>query len=178
LPTIEVDGVLELSKKGHGFLRSSKRDLLPQTTDPFVPINLIQRYNLREGLLLTCQAYPGPHGQAPRIIRLDAIDGIPAADFKPRAFESLTPVDPTETIRLETGAEPLTMRVMDLLTPIGKGQRGLIVAPPRTGKTILLQHIAKAISENHPDYPEFSGYGWHSEGRVTCQLWNGSVGKS
>ncbi len=151
LPTIEVDGVLELSKKGHGFLRSAKRDLLPQTTDPFVPINLIQRYNLREGLLLTCQAHPGPHGQAPRIIRLDAIDGTPAADFKPRAFESLTPVDPTETIRLETGAEPLTMRVMDLLTPIGKGQRGLIVAPPRTGKTILLQHIAKAISENHPE---------------------------
>src|SRR5207253_10008470 len=68
-----------------------------------------------------------------------------------REFDDLTAIDPHEHVRLETGAEPLTTRVMDLLTPIGKGQRGLIVAPPRTGKTVLLQHIAHAVSTNHPE---------------------------
>lgn len=150
-PGAEADGILELSNKGHGFLRSPKRDFLPQPTDPFIPIGMIQRLGLREGLHLACQAAPGTRGQGPRVLRVDSIEGVPAADFRAREFDLLTAVDPTQPIRLETGAEPLTTRVMDLLTPIGKGQRGLIVAPPRTGKTILLQHIAKAISENHPE---------------------------
>src|SRR5208282_3879772 len=71
--------------------------------------------------------------------------------YKKRKFDDLTPVDPHEQVVLETGPEPLTTRVMDLLTPIGKGQRGLIVAPPRTGKTILLTHIAQAVAKNHPE---------------------------
>src|SRR5437763_1091549 len=87
----------------------------------------------------------------PRLTRLDTIEGKPPEQFVPRNFDQLTPIDPQETIRLETGKEPLTTRVMDLLTPIGKGQRGLIVSPPRTGKTILLQHIAQAVAKNHPE---------------------------
>lgn len=148
---MEAEGILEMSGKGHGFLRSSKRDFLPQPSDPFIPAGLIQRLNLREGLRLSCVAAPGNRGQGPRVLRVESVEGVPAADFRNRDFDTLTAVDPTEPIKLETGTEPLTTRVMDLLTPIGKGQRGLIVAPPRTGKTILLQHIAKAISENHPE---------------------------
>ncbi|MFN6052611.1 MAG: transcription termination factor Rho, partial [Planctomycetia bacterium] len=79
------------------------------------------------------------------------IEGKPAAEFQQRNFDELTAIDPHEQIRLETGKEPVTTRVMDLLAPIGKGQRGLIVAPPRTGKTVLLQHIAQAVSTNHPE---------------------------
>src|SRR5262249_10106277 len=75
----------------------------------------------------------------------------PPEQSRRRNFDDLTPIDPHEVIRLETGKEPLTTRVMDLLVPIGKGQRGLIVAPPRTGKTILLQHIAQAVAQNHPE---------------------------
>jgi transcription termination factor Rho len=79
------------------------------------------------------------------------IEGLAPEKYRPRDFDDLTPIDPHEHIVLETGPEPLTTRVMDLLTPIGKGQRGLIVAPPRTGKTILLQHIAQAVVRNHPE---------------------------
>ena len=150
-PAMEAEGVLELSNKGHGFLRSAKRDFLPQPGDPFIPVGTIQRLGLREGLQLSCQIVPGNRGQGPRVLRIESIEGRPPAEYKHRDFDLLTAVDPTQQIRLETGAEPLTTRVMDLLTPIGKGQRGLIVAPPRTGKTILLQHIAKAVSENHPE---------------------------
>ena len=84
-------------------------------------------------------------------MQVDTIGGQPVEGLKRRVFEELTAIDPSSCIRLETGAEPLTTRVMDLLTPIGKGQRGLIVAPPRTGKTILLQHIAQAVAKNHPE---------------------------
>src|SRR5262249_37260377 len=82
---------------------------------------------------------------------VDHIEGQAPDAFRRRNFDDLTPIDPHEHIRLETGTQPLTTRVMDLLTPIGKGQRGLIVAPPRTGKTILLQHIAQAVAQNHPE---------------------------
>jgi transcription termination factor Rho len=94
---------------------------------------------------------PSRKGSGPRIARIEQIEGAAPEDYRPRNFDDLTPIDPHERIVLETGAEPLTTRVMDLLTPIGKGQRGLIVAPPRTGKTILLQHIAQAVIRNHPE---------------------------
>jgi transcription termination factor Rho len=82
---------------------------------------------------------------------IESIEGLPAKEFKTREWDDLTAVDPTRWLRLETGAEPLTTRVIDLFTPIGLGQRGLIVAPPRSGKTVLLSHIATAISTNHPN---------------------------
>jgi transcription termination factor Rho len=154
-----TQGVLELHPKGFGFLRNAARNYVAQQADPYVPAPLIQRLGLREGLLLT-----GPlenlrgNGSArkgaatgPRLARIEQIEGKPPEQFRRRNFDDLTPIDPHQFIKLETGASPLTTRVMDLLTPIGKGQRGLIVAPPRTGKTVLLQHIAQAVAQNHPE---------------------------
>src|SRR5258708_13802767 len=100
---------------------------------------------------LTGPVEPGRGSAGPRLVRVDAIEGMDPQKYPRRKFDELTPIDPTEHIRLETGTEPLTTRVMDLLTPIGKGQRGLIVAPPRTGKTVLLEHIATAVAKNHPE---------------------------
>src|SRR5262249_17934469 len=91
-------------------------------------------------------------GQSPRLAELTEIEGrAPDSYVGLRGFDDLTAVDPHDRLRLETGSEPMGTRVMDLLTPIGKGQRGLIVAPPRTGKTILLQQIAAAVTKNHPE---------------------------
>jgi transcription termination factor Rho len=146
-----IQGVLELHPKGYGFLRDAARDYAAQPADPYVPAPLIQKLHLREGLLLSGPLEPPRKGGGPRLGRVDAIEGLPPDRFRSRKFDDLTAIDPTEQIVLETGAEPLTTRVMDLLTPIGKGQRGLIVAPPRTGKTVMLQHIAQAVADNHPE---------------------------
>src|SRR5262245_43077569 len=144
-------GVLEMHPKGFGFLRNAARNYSPQPGDVYVPAPLIQKHRLREGLLLAGPAEGGGPNKGPRLARLETIEELAPDRFVRRNFDDLTPIDPHEHITLETGAEPLTTRVMDLLTPIGKGQRGLIVAPPRTGKTILLQHIAQAVAENHPE---------------------------
>jgi transcription termination factor Rho len=147
-----AEGVLELHPKGYGFLRNSVRNYLAQPTDLYVPAGIIQKLNLGEGMKIA-----GPFeasarkGSGPRLVSVDAIEGLPPERYPRRTFDELTPVDPHEHVVLETGSEPLTTRVMDLLTPIGKGTRGLIVAPPRTGKTILLQHIAQAVARNYPE---------------------------
>ncbi len=146
-----VQGVLELHPKGFGFLRNPARHYAAQPADPYVPVPLIQRFGLREGLLVAGTAEAAKKGSGPRLARVAQIEGQVPEDFRRRQFDTLTPIDPRERIVLETGPEPLTTRVMDLLTPIGKGQRGLIVAPPRTGKTVLLQHIAQAVVRNHPE---------------------------
>jgi transcription termination factor Rho len=146
-----AQGVLELHQRGHGFLRNPAKNYFPQTTDVYVPGPLINKQALREGLLLGGPVETGQRGSGPRLATIETIEGKPAADYKPRDFDELTPIDPHEWLRLETGPEPLTTRVMDMLTPIGKGQRGLLVAPPRTGKTILLQHIAQAVAKNYPE---------------------------
>jgi transcription termination factor Rho len=146
-----TQGVLELHPKGFGFLRNSARHYAAQSADVYVPAPLIQRLRLREGLLLAGPTEHAKKGSGPRLARIEQIEGQPPEAYRPRNFDDLTPIDPHEQIVLETEAEPLTTRVMDLLTPIGKGQRGLIVAPPRTGKTILLQHIAQSVTRNHPE---------------------------
>ena len=146
-----VQGVLELHPKGYGFLRDANRNYSAQAADAYVGGPLISKLNLREGLLLRGPVEPARRGNGPRLARVDEIEGQAPDQFRTRKFDDLTAVDPTEQIVLETGAEPLTTRVMDILTPIGKGQRGLIVAPPRTGKTILLTHIAQAVTKNHPE---------------------------
>jgi transcription termination factor Rho len=146
-----VQGVLEIHGKGFGFLRNPARNYVAQPADPYVPGPMIQHFGLREGLLVAGTTEAGRKGGAPRLARVEHIEGDVPAKYARRNFDELTPIDPHEQIVLETGKEPLTTRVMDLLTPIGKGQRGLIVAPPRTGKTILLQHIAQAVALNHPE---------------------------
>jgi transcription termination factor Rho len=146
-----TQGVLELHPKGFGFLRNPARHYAAQPADAYVPSPLIQRFGLREGLLVAGPTEMAKKGSGPRLARVEHIEGEAPDKYPRRNFDDLTPIDPHEQISLETGAEPLTTRVMDLLTPIGKGQRGLIVAPPRTGKTILLQHIAQAVVRNHPE---------------------------
>jgi transcription termination factor Rho len=150
-PVTVHEGILELHPKGYGFLRSAARNYLAQPSDPYVPAPLIQKLGLREGMRLAGPVEAGRGTSGPRLIHVDTIEEMDPHQYPQRKFDDLTPIDPTEQIRLETGAEPLTTRVMDLLTPIGKGQRGLIVAPPRTGKTVLLEHIARAVAKNHPE---------------------------
>ncbi len=140
-----------MHQKGYGFLRNPAKNYIAQPADAFVDQRLIQKYKLREGLLLSGPTEPNQRGNGPKLKDVATIEGMPPAQYPQRNFDELTPIDPNQRIRLEFGKEPLTTRVMDLLTPIGKGQRGLIVAPPRTGKTILLQHLAQAVAKNHPE---------------------------
>lgn len=147
-----TSGVLELHPKGYGFLRDPKAGYVSQETDPFVSATIIQKFGLREGVLIQGDMVQGSRGQGPRLRTTEYIDGRTPEDYAQiKGFDDLTPINPFEQIRLETGPTPITMRVMDLLTPIGKGQRALIVAPPRSGKTMLLQEIADAVSKNHPE---------------------------
>lgn len=155
MTTNRSSGVLELHPKGFGFLRNLERSFAPQPGDAFVPAPLIQRFRLREGLLVTGETEPPRRGDGPRLTSVEELEGLPRDQFQNREFDQLTPIDPEIPIRLETGREPLTTRVMDMLTPIGKGQRGLIVAPPRSGKTVLLQQISQAVVSNHPEMQLF-----------------------
>jgi transcription termination factor Rho len=147
-----MEGILELHPKGYGFLRDPKNNYASGKNDPFVAASLIEKHRLREGVLLRGEAVQGNRGQGPRFRTVESVDGRTLEEYAAiKPFDELTAVNPFERIRLETGATPITMRVMDLLTPLGKGQRALIVAPPRTGKTMLLQEIANAVSINHPE---------------------------
>jgi transcription termination factor Rho len=147
-----AEGVLELHPKGYGFLRDIKKDYAAQETDAFVSSSLIEKYSLRPGILIRGEVGPGSNSQGPRLRSIESVDGRSLEDYaKIKKFDELTAINPFEHIKLETAPTPISMRVMDLLTPIGKGQRALIVAPPRTGKTILLQQIAEAVSRNHPE---------------------------
>jgi transcription termination factor Rho len=145
-------GVLELHPKGYGFLRDPKRNYAAEDSNPFVSSSQVEKYGLREGVLIHGDVGQGSRNQGPRLKEIETIDGFTPEEYtKVRFFDNLTPINPFEQIRLEIGPRPLTMRVMDLLCPIGKGQRALLVAPPRTGKTMLLQDIANSVSENHPE---------------------------
>ena len=145
-------GVLEMHPKGHGFLRDPKRNYKAGADDVYVGNPILSRFHLRQGVRLTGTVEPAPNGQGPRLAELTEIEGHAPDLYAGRlGFDDLTAIDPHEAIRLEVGPEPMGMRVMDLLTPVGKGQRGLIVAPPRTGKTILLQQIAESVAKNHPE---------------------------
>jgi transcription termination factor Rho len=147
-----VTGALEMHPNGYGFLRDPTNDYTRIITDPFVPGNMIERYGFREGVLLTGLVQPGTRSQGPRLREATDVDGIHPDDYaKVLPFDERTPINPEEWLRLETGPEPLTTRVMDILTPLGKGQRALIVAPPRSGKTFLLQHMSQAVVKNYPN---------------------------
>ena len=146
-----TQGVLEVQPQGHGILRNPARNYLDQPSDPFVPAPLIKKFSLRDGILVGGPLEPGRQGNRPRLRSIEQIEGADPHGFARREWDELTPIDPHEHIVLETTSDMITTRVMDLFTPIGKGQRGLIVAPPRTGKTVLLQHIAQAVAINHPE---------------------------
>jgi transcription termination factor Rho len=145
-------GLLEMHPNGYGFLRSPTNNYSRERTDPFVPGTMIEKYRLRQGVMIRGMVQQPRRQQGPRLREILDVDGMPPDDYmNVKTFDSLTAINPEVWYRLETGTEPLTTRVMDLLTPLGRGQRALIVAPPRTGKTFLLQHISNGISTNYPE---------------------------
>jgi transcription termination factor Rho len=144
------EGLIEVSGKGFGFLRDPKRNYVQSPQDIFVTPEVVRKHALRDGLWIKGEIRRGSRG--PQLFKLTEINGEDPERYRNLpVFEELTSINPTERIRLETVPDRYTTRVMDLMTPIGKGQRGLIVAPPRTGKTTLLQHIADAVVRNHPE---------------------------
>jgi transcription termination factor Rho len=146
-------GVLEILPDGYGFLRSQDYSYLPGPDDIYVSPSQIKRFGLRTGDTVTGQIRPPKDNERFfALLRVEAVnDEAPEKARQRDLFENLTPLYPMERINLETSGKDYSMRIMNLLTPIGKGQRGLIVAQPRTGKTILLQKIANAITKNHPE---------------------------
>jgi transcription termination factor Rho len=150
LELVEAEGYCEIAGKGFGFIRDAKRYFQSHPSDVFVTPETVKKFGLRDGQWLKVEAKRSNRGM--QIHRLIAVNDQPPEMVKTwPSFEDLTTISPIEHIRLETVPERTTTRVIDLLTPIGKGQRGLIVAPPRTGKTTLLNHIAQAVVANHPD---------------------------
>jgi transcription termination factor Rho len=152
LPLEPCKGVLEMHPNGYGFLRNSDNNYQRERTDPFVPGTMIEKFRLREGVMISGMMQPGRRQQGPRLKEIFDVDGMVPDNYpNVKTFDQLTPINPESWLQLETGQQPLTTRVMDLLTPLGRGQRALIVAPPRTGKTILLQHVSQAIAQNYPE---------------------------
>jgi transcription termination factor Rho len=150
---IFAEGVLEVLPDGFGFLRAPDYNYLPGPDDIYVSPSQIRRFDLRTGDTISGQVRPPKDSERYfALLKVEAINyETPEAAKEKILFDNLTPLYPMERIRLEHDPEDLSTRVMDLLTPIGKGQRGLIVAAPRTGKTMLLQAIANAIAKNHPE---------------------------
>jgi transcription termination factor Rho len=150
---IFAEGVLEVLPDGFGFLRAPDYNYLPGPDDIYVSPSQIRKFDLHTGDTVSGVIRPPKDGERYfALIKVEAINFEPPEKTKEKIFfENLTPLYPQQHIKLETDAENLSGRVMDLLTPIGKGQRGLIVAPPRTGKTMLLQSIANSITRNHPE---------------------------
>ncbi len=148
-----VEGVLDIRPEGYGFLRYAENYYAPSPQDTYVPPNLIKKLGLRPGDEIVGYARPPREGEKYQaLIRVEAVNGIPPFEAKRRPlFEKLTPYHPTERFNLEFDPSELSTRVVSLIAPIGKGQRGLIVAPPKAGKTTLLQKIATAIIRNHPE---------------------------
>ena len=147
------EGVLETLPEGFGFLRAPEYNYLPGPDDIYVSPSQIRRFDLRTGDTISGQVRPPKSGERYfALIKVEAINFEPPEASKSKSFfDNLTPLYPEGRIRLETTKENPSGRVMDLMTPIGKGQRGLIVSPPRTGKTMLLQSIANSITANQPE---------------------------
>ena len=147
------EGVLEVLPDSFGFLRSPEYNYLPCPDDIYVSPSQIRRFGLRNGHIVAGQIRPPKESERYfALLRVEAINyENPEAVTEKANFEDLTPLHPDDRFFLETTKEELNMRIVDLVTPIGKGQRMLIVAPPRTGKTVLLRKMANAITDNHPD---------------------------
>jgi transcription termination factor Rho len=147
------EGVLECLPDGFGFLRAPDYNYLPGPDDIYVSPSQIRKFDLRTGDTVSGQIRPPKEGERYfALIKVEAINFEPPDEARNKIFfDNLTPLYPQERLRLETAKENISGRVLDLLTPIGKGQRGLIVSPPRTGKTMLLQTIANSVTTNHPE---------------------------
>lgn len=148
----QVEGFLRIGENGQATLVHPSRRFLPHPSDPLVDPKLLEQWHLQSGLKLAGEAETR-NGDRSILTKITAIEGLPPEEYRAKAvpFAELTSIDPTERFRLETTPEMLETRAIELLAPIGKGQRCLIVAPPKTGKTTLLQQLAHAIAVNHPE---------------------------
>ncbi len=146
-------GVLEVLPDGYGFLRSVDYNYLPSPDDIYVSPSQIKKFSLRTGDTVSGQVRPPKEGERFfALLRVEAVNDENPDTIRDRVlFDNLTPLYPNERIKLETAPGEYAMRILDLLSPIGKGQRGMIVSPPKAGKTVLLQKMANSITRNHPD---------------------------
>ncbi len=150
--SITVEGIFEPQNNKAGSLLDPARNGKTRPTDPFVPRELIKRFKIRRGSHVVAQAHKDERFPNPKVRFIERIDGLTVDERKKQLdFGQLTTITPDEHLRLEMGDGRMTNRIIDLFCPIGKGQRGLIVAPPRTGKTTLLRDIALGVLENHPE---------------------------
>ncbi|MBL0926824.1 MAG: transcription termination factor Rho [Phycisphaerales bacterium] len=147
------EGTLEIAQEGYGFLRSPECSYLSSPDDIYVPPSLVRRMGLRKGMEVSGAIRPPKEGEKFfSLLRVDKVNDGPADRLRQLPiFEDLTPLHPFQRFVLETAPDQIEMRIVDLVAPIGRGQRALIVAPPRTGKTVLLQKITQSISKNYPD---------------------------
>ena len=150
---IFAEGVLEILPDGYGFLRSPDYNYLPGPDDIYVSPSQIRKFDLKTGDTISGQVRPPHEGEKYFVlVKIEAVNFESPDEARNKIlFDNLTPLYPQERLKLETVRENLSARVMDLLTPLGKGQRGLIVSPPRAGKTMLLQNVANSITTNHPE---------------------------
>jgi transcription termination factor Rho len=150
---ILFSGILEIMQDGYGFIRSIDKSFNESINDAYVSNTQIKRFALRNGDVVTGQVRPPKEQERYyALIKIEAVNSLPPEESKKRPlFENLTPLYPEERFKLEYREKGLTGRMLDLFSPIGKGQRGLIVAPPRSGKTELLKEIAHGLSNNHPE---------------------------
>lgn len=145
-------GYLEISEKGFGFLRTEANHYHPKPTDIFVTPDTIKRSFLREGAHIIGPTQPPHRGTSPQLKAVERVNGMTFDEYtKAVRFENLTTIDPIEKYKLETSPDLIETRVIDMVTPIGKGTRGLIVSPPRSGKTTILKQLANAVVANHPE---------------------------
>ena len=150
---IFAEGVLEILPDGYGFLRSPDYNYLPGPDDIYVSPSQIRKFDLKTGDTISGQVRPPHEGEKYfALVKIEAVNFESPDEARNKIlFDNLTPLYPQERLKLETTRENASARVMDLLTPLGKGQRGLIVSPPRAGKTMLLQNVANSITANHPE---------------------------
>ena len=150
---IFAEGVLEILPDGYGFLRSPDYNYLPGPDDIYVSPSQIRKFDLKTGDTISGQVRPPHEGEKYfALVKIEAVNFESPDEARNKIlFDNLTPLYPQERLKLETSRENISARVMDLLTPLGKGQRGLIVSPPRAGKTMLLQNVANSITSNHPE---------------------------
>ena len=147
-PPTEQEGILEISGKGFGFLREPSKDFKQTPDDVFVTPEIVRNFGLRDGLWVKAETRMGRRG--PQLTKLLDINGRDPNEFKTMPwFEELKAVNPDRRLQMETDKDRMTTRIIDLISPVGRGQRGLIVAPPRSGKTTILQHMAESVIKNH-----------------------------